>query len=51
MARTMFATAFAQVLVVAVAFAIGNDPRGAVFSALFVAPWLLSSALFRHASQ
>lgn len=51
MARAMLATAFAQALVVAVAFAIGNDPRGAVFSALFVAPWLLSSALFRHASQ
>ena len=50
-ARAMLATAFAQALVVAVAFAIGNDPRGAVFSALFVAPWLLSSALFRHASQ
>lgn len=51
MARAMFATACAQALVVAAAFAIGGDVRGAVFSALFVAPWLLSSALFRRASQ
>lgn len=51
MARAMLGAGLAQALVVAVAFAIGDDPRGAVFSALFVAPWLLSSALFRHASQ
>ncbi|MFT3897163.1 MAG: hypothetical protein QM719_05640 [Thermomonas sp.] len=51
MARAMLAAAFAQALVAAAAFAIGADARGAVFSALFVAPWLLSSALFRHASQ
>ena len=51
MARAMLATAVAQALVVAAAFAIGGDARGAMLSALFVAPWLLSSALFRRASQ
>ena len=51
MARAMLATAIAQALVVAAAFVVGGDMRGAVFSALFVAPWLLSSALFRRASQ
>ena len=51
MARAMFATGIAQALVVAAAFAVGGDIRGAAISALFVAPWLLSSALFRHASQ
>lgn len=51
LAKAMLATAIAQALVVAAAFAIGDDVRGAVCSALFVAPWLLSSALFRRASQ
>lgn len=51
MARAMFAAGIAQALVVAAAFAVGGDTRGAAFSALFVAPWLLSSALFRRASQ
>ena len=51
MARAMFAAGIAQALVVAVAFAVGGDTCGAAISALFVAPWLLSSALFRHASQ
>ena len=51
MARAMFAAGIAQALVVAAAFAVGGDPRGAATSALFVAPWLLSSALFRRASQ
>jgi hypothetical protein len=51
MARALLATAIAQALVVAAAFVVGGDMRGAVFSALFVAPWLLSSALFRRASQ
>lgn len=51
LAKAMFATACAQALVVALAFAVGGDMRGAVCSALFVAPWLLSSALFRRASQ
>lgn len=49
--RAMLAAACAQALVVVAAFAIGNDVRGAACSALFVAPWLLSSALFRRASQ
>jgi hypothetical protein len=51
MARAMLAAAVAQALVVALAFAVGGDTRGATFSALFVAPWLLSSALFRRASH
>lgn len=51
LAKAMLATAIAQALAVATAFVIGGDPRGAFFSALFVAPWLLSSALFRRASQ
>jgi hypothetical protein len=51
MARAMLAVAIAQALVVVAAFAIGGDARGAAFSVLFVAPWLLSSALFRRASQ
>lgn len=51
MARAMLAAGIAQALVVAAAFAVGGDTRGAATSALFVAPWLLSSALFRRASQ
>ena len=51
LAKAMLATSISQALVVAAAFAIGGDPRGAACSALFVAPWLLSSALFRRASQ
>ena len=51
LAKAMLATSISQALVVAAAFAIGGDPRGAACSALFIAPWLLSSALFRRASQ
>lgn len=51
MARAMFATAVAQALVVAAAFVGGPDMRGAVFSALFVAPWLLSAWLFRATAR
>jgi hypothetical protein len=52
MVRAMLATAVAQAVAVAVAIALdgGHDLRGGIFSALFVAPWLLSSALFRRAS-
>lgn len=49
MARAMLAAGIAQALVVAAAFAVGGDPRGAVASAVFVAPWWLSATLF-HAS-
>lgn len=51
LAKAMLAAGCAQALVAAAAFAIGADPRGAAFSALFVAPWLLSSLLFRRASH
>lgn len=51
MARAMLAAGVAQALVATAAFAIADDPRGAAASLLFVAPWLLSSALFRRASQ
>jgi len=51
MARTMLATAIAQALVVAVALVGAWDMRGAVFSACFVAPWLVSAQLFRKAAQ
>lgn len=51
MARAMFATAIAQAMVVAMAFVVGGDTRGATFSALFVAPWLLSAWLFRASAR
>jgi hypothetical protein len=51
LAKAMLAASISQALVVAVAFGIGGDPRGAACSALFIAPWLVSSALFRRASQ
>jgi len=51
MARAMLAAGIAQALVVAAAFAIGDDPRGAAVSALFVAPWLLSAWLFRATAR
>jgi hypothetical protein len=51
MAKAMLAAGVAQALVVAAAFVGGWDMRGAVFSALFVAPWLLSAALFRASAR
>jgi hypothetical protein len=51
MAKAMLAAGIAQALVVAAAFVGGWDMRGAVFSALFVAPWLLSAALFRTSAR
>jgi hypothetical protein len=51
MAKAMLAAGVAQALVVAAAFVGGWDMRGAVFSELFVAPWLLSAALFRASAR
>lgn len=50
-AKAMLAAGIAQALVVAAAFVVGDDLRGAVFSAWFVAPWLLSAALFRASAR
>lgn len=51
MARAMLATGVAQAAVVAVALVGGWDLRGAVFSAFFVAPWLVSALLFRRVAR
>ena len=51
MARAMLAAGIAQALVVAAAFIDGRDMRGALFTALFVAPWLLAAALFRVSAR
>jgi hypothetical protein len=51
MVRAMYATAFAQAAVAGVALVAGWDPRGAVFSMFFVAPWLLSALLFGKAAR
>lgn len=51
MARAMLAAGIAQALAVVAAFIDGRDMRGAVFSALFVAPWLLSAVLFRASAR
>jgi hypothetical protein len=45
MAKAMFATAAAQLLVGA--GGLSSDPRGAVFSMMFAAPWLVAGILFR----
>jgi hypothetical protein len=49
MARAMFATAAAQLLVGAGGLA--SDPRGAIFSMMFAAPWLAAGILFRKSGQ
>jgi hypothetical protein len=46
-ALAMLAAAIAQAL--AAAGGLSVDPRGALFSALFALPWLLSAGLFRAA--
>jgi uncharacterized SAM-binding protein YcdF (DUF218 family) len=51
MVRAMYATALAQALVAAVALVAGGDPRGALFSTFFAAPWLVSAALFAKAAR
>jgi len=51
MAMAMLAAGIAQALAVAAAFIDGRDMRGAVFSALFVVPWLLSAVLFRASAR
>ena len=51
MARAMGAAACAQALVATVALVAGRDPRGAVFSLLFAAPWLAAALLFRKAAR
>lgn len=49
--RAMCAAALAQALVASVALAAGWDPRGALFSMVFVAPWLASAILFGKAAR
>lgn len=48
-AWAMAAAGAAQLL--AAAFGFPADPRGAIFSAFFALPWLLSAALFRYAAR
>lgn len=49
--RAMCAAALAQALAATVALGAGWDPRGALFSMFFVAPWLMSAALFAVAAR
>jgi hypothetical protein len=49
MARAMIAAAAAQAI--AAGIGMSMDPRGGIFSALFVLPWLLSAALFSSAAR
>jgi hypothetical protein len=49
MARAMAAAGLAHLAVAALGAAA--DPRGAVFSLAFAAPWLLAAALFRKAAR
>jgi hypothetical protein len=51
MAAAMLGAALVQALVASVALVDGGDARGALVSALFVAPWLLSAGLFRLATR
>lgn len=50
MARAMLATALAQALVAAAILFAGWGVKPLVLTAFFVASWLLSAALFRHAA-
>lgn len=49
MAKAMFATAAAQLLVGA--GGLSSDPRGAILSMMFAAPWLVAGILFRKARR
>ena len=49
--RAMCAAALAQALAATVALGAGWDPRGALFSMFFVAPWLASAILFGKAAR
>jgi hypothetical protein len=49
MAKAMFATAAAQLLVGA--GGLSSDPRGAILSMMFAAPWLVAGVLFRKSGQ
>jgi hypothetical protein len=52
MARAMFATALAQLAVVAIAMGLGGfDARELMLTACFALPWLASGQLFRSAAQ
>ena len=51
LARAMCVAALAQALLAGIALVAGWDDRGAVFSAAFAVPWLLSAALFALAAR
>jgi len=51
MARTMDATALAQLLVATIALAIGFRERGVLLAACFAVPWFASAQLFRKAAR
>ena len=51
MAVAMLVAAAAETLATLTALIGGWDMRGAVFSAFFIAPWLLAAALFREAAK
>lgn len=50
MALALLATAAVHAIASTVALVAGWDQRGAVFSFILIAPWLLSAALFRRAA-
>ena len=49
MARATAVAGVAQILVAGLAYSA--DPRGAVFSVVLAAPWLVAAALFRRAAR